>query len=47
MIELSRAQYEVCGDGTTSAIILTAEFLSAAAPLLEKKVHPTRITAAY
>lgn len=47
MIELSRAQDEEVGDGTTSVIILTGEMLSVAEPLLEKKLHPTVIVAGY
>merc|ERR1719155_342857 len=47
MIELSRAQDEEVGDGTTSVIILPGEMLSVAEPLLDKKLHPTLIVAGY
>merc|ERR1719197_231347 len=47
MIELSRAQDEEVGDGTTSVIILAGEMLSRAEPLLEKKLHPTLIVSGY
>lgn len=47
MIELSRAQDEEVGDGTTSVIILTGEMLSMAEPFLVKNMHPTQIVAAY
>mmetsp|Transcript_40831 Transcript_40831/g.81175 ORF Transcript_40831/g.81175 Transcript_40831/m.81175 type:complete len:557 (-) Transcript_40831:74-1744(-) len=47
MIELSRAQDEEVGDGTTSVIILAGELLSVAEPLLEKKLHPTVIVSGY
>jgi len=47
MIELSRAQDEEVGDGTTSVIILAGEMLGVAEPLLEKQMHPTVIVAAY
>merc|ERR1719493_406154 len=47
MIELSRAQDEEVGDGTTSVIILAGEFLGVAEPLLEKKLHPTLIVSGY
>jgi len=47
MIELSRAQDEEVGDGTTSVIILAGEMLSVARPLLEKKLHPTLIVSGY
>jgi T-complex protein 1 subunit gamma len=47
MIELSRAQDEEVGDGTTSVIILAGEMLGVAEPLLEKKLHPTQIVSGY
>lgn len=43
MIELSRAQDEEVGDGTTSVIIISGEVLSIAEPLLERNFHPTVI----
>lgn len=47
MIELSRAQDEEVGDGTTSVIILSGEILAAAEPLLERNFHPTIIVSGY
>jgi T-complex protein 1 subunit gamma len=47
MIELSRAQDEEVGDGTTSVIILSGEILSMAEPLLERNFHPTVIVSGY
>jgi T-complex protein 1 subunit gamma len=47
MIELSRAQDEEVGDGTTSVIILAGEILGAAEPFIEKNIHPTVIVNAY
>lgn len=47
MIELSRAQDEEVGDGTTSVIILSGEILSIAEPLLEKNFHPTVIVSGF
>ncbi|KAJ8602223.1 hypothetical protein CTAYLR_003661 [Chrysophaeum taylorii] len=47
MIELSRAQDEEVGDGTTSVIILTGEMLKSAIPLLERHLHPTVIVRGY
>jgi len=47
MIELSRAQDEEVGDGTTSVIILSGEILSSAAPLLQRNFHPTVIVSGY
>ncbi|KAE8915445.1 T-complex protein 1 subunit gamma [Phytophthora fragariae] len=43
MIELSRAQDEEVGDGTTSVIILAGELLVVAEPFLSHQVHPTVI----
>jgi T-complex protein 1 subunit gamma len=47
MIELSRAQDEEVGDGTTSVIILSGEILGMSAPLLESSFHPTIIVSGY
>eukprot|EP01035_Chromulina_nebulosa_P028983 gene28983-38342_t len=47
MIELSRAQDEEVGDGTTSVIILSGEILAVAEPLLERNFHPTVIVSGY
>jgi len=47
MIELSRAQDEEVGDGTTSVIVLSAQVLSQAEPFLMNKYHPTVIVQAY
>ena len=47
MIELSRAQDEEVGDGTTSVIILAGEVLAAVEGFLEREIHPTVIVSAY
>lgn len=47
MIELSRAQDEEVGDGTTSVIILAGEVLGAVEGFLERDIHPTVIVSAY
>jgi T-complex protein 1 subunit gamma len=47
MIELSRAQDEEVGDGTTSVIILCGEVLDTAKLFLERNIHPTQIVQAY
>ena len=47
MIELSRAQDEEVGDGTSSVIVLAGESLQAAEPFIEKEIHPTQIVHAY
>jgi len=43
IIDLSRAQDENVGDGTTSVVILAGEMLQVAEPFLEKQIHPTVI----
>ena len=47
MIELSRAQDEEVGDGTTSVIVLTGEMMQVAEPLLQRNIHPTVICRGY
>eukprot|EP00754_Rhynchopus_humris_P034009 Rhum_TRINITY_DN1549_c0_g1::Rhum_TRINITY_DN1549_c0_g1_i1::g.4521::m.4521/K09495/CCT3, TRIC5; T-complex protein 1 subunit gamma len=48
MIELSRAQDEECGDGTTSVIILGGEMLALCQPFLEvDQIHPIKIVKGY
>ena len=47
MVEVAKAQDETCGDGTTTAVILTGELLKAAGELLEQNIHPTVICGGY
>lgn len=47
MIELSRAQDEEVGDGTTSVIILAGEMLINAEPFVRSNIHPTVIVRGY
>jgi archaeal chaperonin len=47
IVEVAKAQDEECGDGTTSAVILTGELLKYAGELLEQNIHPTVITHGY
>ncbi|EGC28804.1 hypothetical protein DICPUDRAFT_51646 [Dictyostelium purpureum] len=47
MIELSRAQDENVGDGTTSVVILASEILNSSEQFLEKKIHPHYIIKAF
>uniref|UniRef100_A0A7S2C811 T-complex protein 1 subunit gamma n=1 Tax=Haptolina brevifila TaxID=156173 RepID=A0A7S2C811_9EUKA len=47
MLELSRAQEEEVGDGTTSVIVLAGEYLARAEPLLDRHQHPTVICNGY
>lgn len=47
IVEVARTQEEQCYDGTTTAIILTAELLKKAQLLLDSGVHPTSIIEGY
>eukprot|EP01056_Protomagalhaensia_sp_Gyna25_P001085 Protomagalhaensia_sp_Gyna_25__1084@NODE_1527_length_1761_cov_57_218931_g1239_i0_p1_GENE_NODE_1527_length_1761_cov_57_218931_g1239_i0NODE_1527_length_1761_cov_57_218931_g1239_i0_p1_ORF_typecomplete_len559_score135_27Cpn60_TCP1/PF00118_24/1_4e174_NODE_1527_length_1761_cov_57_218931_g1239_i01751677 len=47
IIELSRAQDEEVGDGTTSVVIVTGEILSLTEELLSQRLHPTIIVKGY
>jgi len=47
MIELSRAQDEEVGDGTTSVIILSGECLYLSQQYIERNIHPTVIVSGY
>ena len=47
LLEVSRAQDESVGDGTTSVIVLAGEMLGVTEPLLERKIHPTQIVQSY
>ncbi len=47
MLEISRAQDEEVGDGTTSVIILAGEMMVSARPFIERDMHPTIIVSAY
>lgn len=47
MIELSRAQDEEVGDGTTSVIVIAGELLHVAEPLIHRDFHPTVICSGF
>ena len=47
MIELSRAQDEEVGDGTTSVIILAGEMLKVSYDFFSKEIHPSVVVAGY
>jgi thermosome len=47
IVEVAKAQDEECGDGTTTAVVLTGELLKSAEELLEQNIHPTVISAGY
>ncbi len=47
IVEVAKTQDEECGDGTTTAVILTGELLRQAQSLLDQKIHPTVINIGY
>jgi thermosome len=47
IVEVAKSQDEECGDGTTSAVILTGELLKNAGELIEQNIHPTVICSGY
>ena len=47
MLEISRAQDEEVGDGTTSVIILAGEMMVCAKPFIERNIHPSIIVSAF
>jgi thermosome len=47
IVEVAKSQDEECGDGTTTAVILTGELLKGAGELLEQNIHPTVICSGY
>lgn len=47
MVEISKAQDDEVGDGTTSAVVVAGELLSKAEELLDNNLHPTVIVEGY
>lgn len=47
LVELSQAQDEEIGDGTTGVVVLAGALLEEAESLLERGIHPTRIIDGY
>ncbi len=47
IVEVAKSQDEECGDGTTSAVILTGELLKYAGELIEQNIHPTVICSGF
>ena len=47
MVEVSKAQEDEVGDGTTTAVVLAGELLKKAEELLEQDIHPTVIVGGY
>jgi T-complex protein 1 subunit delta len=44
LVDMAKSQDIEAGDGTTSVVVLAGSLLSAAQQLLEKGIHPTRIS---
>jgi thermosome len=47
LVEVAKTQDEECGDGTTTAVVLSGELLKKAVDLIDANVHPTIITHGY
>ena len=47
MVELSRSQDYEIGDGTTGVVVLAGALLEMAETLLDRGIHPTRISEGY
>src|SRR4030067_1947874 len=47
MVEISKTQDDMVGDGTTTAVILAGELLSKAEELLDQNIHPTILVSGY
>jgi len=47
MVEISKTQDDMVGDGTTTVVVLGGELLKKAEELLEQDIHPTSIISGY
>jgi thermosome len=47
MVEISKTQDDMVGDGTTTAVILASELLRKAEELLDQNIHPTVLVSGY
>src|SRR3989337_1045517 len=47
MVEISKTQDDMVGDGTTTGVILAGELLSKAEELLDQNIHPTILVSGY
>ena len=47
LVEVAKTQDQEAGDGTTTAVVLTAELLKRAEDLIEQNIHPTLISQGY
>ncbi len=47
MVEISKTQDDMVGDGTTTTVILASELLKKAEELLDQNIHPTLLVSGY
>jgi len=47
MVEISKTQDKMVGDGTTSAVVLAGELLKRSDELLDQEIHPTVVVGGY
>jgi thermosome len=47
MVEISKTQDDMVGDGTTTTVVLAGELLKKAEELLDQNIHPTLIVSGY
>lgn len=47
LVELSKSQDDEIGDGTTGVVVLAGALLEQSLSLLDKGIHPTRISSGY
>ncbi|MBN2604067.1 MAG: TCP-1/cpn60 chaperonin family protein [Candidatus Thermoplasmatota archaeon] len=47
IVEVAKSQDQECGDGTTTAVVLTGELLKSAGEMLDQNIHPTVICSGY
>ncbi|HIJ08713.1 TPA: thermosome subunit [Candidatus Bathyarchaeota archaeon] len=47
MVEISKTQDDMVGDGTTTTVVLAGELLKKAEELLEQNIHPTLLVSGY
>jgi thermosome len=47
MVEISKTQDDMVGDGTTTAVVLASELLKKAEELLDQNIHPTILVSGY
>lgn len=47
LVELSHAQDVEAGDGTTSVVVMAGSLLQSSLTLLEKGIHPTKVSESF